>query len=84
MRAAKKSTKIKLDEDPFAFLDEEEKKEETKRKDKKKEDNLDDFQFFENPNENMAKPKKNQKSGWSKLDVHAFPKQDLDFNKLFK
>jgi hypothetical protein len=37
MRAAKKSTKIKLDEDPFAILDEEDVKK------KKKEDNLDDF-----------------------------------------
>ena len=41
MRAAKKSTKIKLDEDPFAFLEEEEVKK------KKKEDNLEDFQFFD-------------------------------------
>ena len=68
MRASKKSKKIKLDEDPFAFLEEEEVKK------KKKEDNLEDFQFFDKPKENNIKSKKNQKSGWSKLDVHSFPK----------
>ena len=54
MRAAKKSTKIKLDEDPFAFLEEEE-----ELKKRKKEDNLEDFQFFDKPKENSIKPKKN-------------------------
>ena len=68
MRAAKKSTKIKLDEDPFAFLEEED----TKKK--KKEDNLEDFKFFDKPNEPNIVQKKNKKSGWSKLDIHAFPK----------
>ena len=53
MRAAKKSTKIKLDEDPFAFLEEEEAKK------KKKEDNLEDFKFFDKPNEANIGQKKN-------------------------
>jgi hypothetical protein len=52
MRAAKKSSKIKLDEDPFACLEEEVKK-------KKKDDNLEDFQFFDKPKESLSKPKKN-------------------------
>ena len=75
MAAAKKSSKIKLDEDPFAFLEEEK---------KKKVDNLEDFQFFDQAKETSSKAKKTQNSGWTKLDIHSFPKQDLDFNKLFK